>query len=109
MAKSSSIDLSKLSIEELESLAKDIETEVTTRRQAERERVLGQMRELAASLGLTLEDVVRLERGKGGAGGAQAKYRSPSDPSLTWSGRGKRPAWVNEALAAGKSLDDLAI
>jgi len=110
MAKSSSsIDLSKLSIEELESLAKDIETEVTTRRQAERDRVLGQMRELAASLGLTLEDVVRLERGKGGAGGAQPKYRSPSDPSLTWSGRGKRPAWVNEALAAGKSLDDLAI
>jgi len=109
MAKSSSIDLSKLSIEELESLAKDIETEVTTRRQAERERVLGQMRELAASLGLTLEDVVRLERGKGGAGGAQPRYRSPNDPRLTWSGRGKRPAWVNEALAAGKSLDDLAV
>ena len=109
MAKSSSIDLSKLSLEELEGLAKDIETEVTTRRQAERERVLGQMRELAASLGLTLEDVVRLERGKGSAGGAQPKYRSPSDPNLTWSGRGKRPAWVNEALAAGKSLDDLAI
>ena len=109
MAKSSSIDLSKLSIEELESLAKDIETEVTTRRQAERDKVFGQMRELAASLGLTLEDVVRLERGKGGAAGAQPKYRSPKDPNLTWSGRGKRPAWVNEALAAGKSLDDLAI
>ena len=109
MAKSSSIDLSKLSLDELESLAKDIETEVTTRRQAERDRVLGQMRELAASLGLTLEDVVRLERGKGGVGGAQPKYRSPKDPNLTWSGRGKRPAWVNEALAAGKSLDDLAI
>jgi DNA-binding protein H-NS len=109
MAKSSNIDLSKLSLEELESLAKDIETEVTTRRQAERERVLGQMRELAASLGLTLEEVVRLERGRGGAGGAQPKYRHPDDPSLTWSGRGKRPAWVNEALAAGKSLEDLAI
>ena len=110
MAKSSSIDLSKLSIEELESLAKDIETEVTTRRQAERDKVFGQMRELAASLGLTLEDVVRLERAKGGgAGGAQPRYRSPNDPRLTWSGRGKRPAWVNEALAAGKSLDDLAI
>ena len=111
MAKSGGIDLSKLSIEELETLAKDIQTEVTTRREAERQRVFGQMRELAATLGLTLEEVARLERGKGGAGaiGGQAKYRHPDDPSLTWSGRGKRPAWVNEALAAGKSLDDFAV
>jgi DNA-binding protein H-NS len=108
MAKSGSIDLSKLSIEELEALAKDIQTEVVTRREAERERVLGQMRELAAGLGLTLEEVVRLERGKGGSGGGQAKFRHPNDPSLTWSGRGKRPAWINEALAAGKSLEDFA-
>ena len=112
MAKSGGgIDLSKLSIEELETLAKDIQAEVTARREAERQRVLGQMRELAASLGLTLEEVVRLERSqsKGTAGGAQARYRHPNDPSLTWSGRGKRPAWLTEALAAGKSLDDFAV
>ena len=116
MAKNSSnVDLSKFSIEELESLVKDAQTEITSRREAERERVLGQMRELAASLGLTLEDVVRLERGKGiaGKGGAVGsvapKYRHPSDPNLTWSGRGKRPAWIAEALAAGKSLEDLAV
>jgi DNA-binding protein H-NS len=108
MAKSGGIDLSKLSLEELEALAKDIQTEVVTRREAERERVLAQMRELAAGLGLTLEEVVRLERGKG-VTGVQVKYRHPNDPSLTWSGRGKRPAWLTEALAAGKSLDDFAV
>lgn len=27
----------------------------------------------------------------------------------TWTGRGKRPAWFVEALAAGKSADDLLI
>ncbi|HSS51653.1 MAG TPA: H-NS histone family protein [Thermoanaerobaculia bacterium] len=119
MAKSNSsntsTDLSKLSIEELESLVKDAQAEITARREAERERVFGQMRELAASLGLTLEDVVRQQRNKGGAGKGVAsssvapKYRHPSDPNLTWSGRGKRPAWIAEALAAGKSLDDLAV
>jgi DNA-binding protein H-NS len=117
MAKSGNIDLSKLSIEELESLVKDAQTEVTSRREAERERVFGQMRELAASLGLTLEDVVRQARGKGGAvkgsiaasSGVQPKYRHPSDPNLTWSGRGKRPTWIAEALASGKSLEDLAV
>ena len=113
MAKSSSsVDLSKLSVEELESLVKDAQAEITARREAERERVLGQMRELAASLGLTLEDVVKLERGKavkGVAASVQPKYRHPTNPNLTWTGRGKRPAWIAEALAAGKSLDDLAV
>ena len=114
MAKSSSgggnnIDLSKLSVEELQTLAQDIEREIVTRREAERERVLTQMRELAASLGMSLEDVLKMERGKGGGGIVPPKYRHPEDPSLTWTGRGKRPTWVNEALAAGKSLEDLAI
>jgi DNA-binding protein H-NS len=114
MAKSSSsTDLSKLSIEELESLVKDAQAEITARREAERERVLGQMRELAASLGLTLEDVGRLERGKAVKGVAaaivQPKYRHPSNPNMTWTGRGKRPAWIAEALASGKSLKDLAV
>lgn len=100
------IDLSKLSLEELQSLARDIETEIVGRREAERERVLNQMRELAGSLGMTLEEVVRGERGKGSP--VQAKYRHPENPALTWSGRGKRPAWVNEALDSGKTLEDLA-
>lgn len=106
MAKSGTVDLSKLSLEELQTLARDIETEVVTRREADRERVLSQMRELAASLGLTLEEVVKGERNRGTI---LPKYRHPANPVLTWSGRGKRPAWVNEALAAGMSMDDLAV
>jgi DNA-binding protein H-NS len=100
------IDLSKLSIEELQTLARDIETEIVTRRVAEKERVLNQMRELAGSLGMTLEELMREERVVGSS--VPPKYRHPDNPGLTWSGRGKRPAWVNEALASGKTLDDLA-
>ena len=106
MAKSGTVDLSKLSLEELQALARDIETEIVSRREADRERVLSQMRELAASLGLTLEEVVKGERNRGTI---LPKYRHPANPVLTWSGRGKRPAWVNEALAAGMSMDDLAV
>jgi DNA-binding protein H-NS len=110
MAKSGSgnnIDLSKLSLEELQTLAQDIEAEIVNRREAERERVLAQMRELAGSLGLSLEDILRQERGK--SGGVAPKYRHPDNPALTWTGRGKRPVWVTEALASGKTLEDLAI
>ncbi|HYU30641.1 MAG TPA: H-NS histone family protein [Thermoanaerobaculia bacterium] len=107
MAKANSIDLSKLSLEELEGLAREIETEITGRRQAEKERVLQQMRELAASIGTTPEDLFR-RTGKVAEKVTAVKYRHPDDPSLTWAGRGKRPQWVVDALAAGKTLDDLA-
>jgi DNA-binding protein H-NS len=30
------------------------------------------------------------------------KYRDPSNPSQTWTGRGKSPAWVLELKSAGK-------
>jgi|SRR3954468_12695612 DNA-binding protein H-NS len=107
MAKSNGIDLSKLSLEELQALARDVETEVVTRRAAEKERVLNQIRELAGSLGMTPEELLREERG--GSSAVAPKYRHPDNPGLTWSGRGKRPTWINEALASGKTLDDLAI
>lgn len=109
MAKVAGVDLSKLTIEELQSLAREIENEIVTRREADRERVLQQMRDLAASVGMTLEDFLRQERGRGRAmpAGGAVKYRHPDDPALTWSGRGKRPNWVNDALASGKTLADL--
>jgi DNA-binding protein H-NS len=37
------------------------------------------------------------------------KYRNPANPEQTWSGRGKRPRWFNDALKAGKKEKDLAI
>jgi DNA-binding protein H-NS len=41
--------------------------------------------------------------------GNAARYRNPENPEQTWSGRGRRPRWVHEAEAAGRSLDDLRI
>lgn len=40
---------------------------------------------------------------------ATAKYANPANSDETWSGRGRRPRWIEEALASGRSLDDLAI
>ena len=37
------------------------------------------------------------------------KYQDPTDPTKTWSGKGKAPNWLNAALESGKTLDDLLI
>lgn len=109
MPKTSDIDLSKLSFEELQTLAKDVEAAIAARREAEKERVLQQMKELAGSIGMTVEELLGRDKGKGRAPRGEAKYRHPDNPDLTWSGRGKRPAWVTEALGSGKTLEDLAV
>lgn len=102
------IDLSKLSLEELQALAKDIEQEIVSRREQERERVLAQMRELADSIGMSLEDLLRQERGRARVpAAAVVRYRHPENAALTWAGRGKRPQWIVEWLASGRTLEDL--
>jgi len=35
------------------------------------------------------------------------RYRNPDDASQTWSGRGRQPKWVADALAGGRTLDQL--
>jgi DNA-binding protein H-NS len=37
------------------------------------------------------------------------KFRNPARPGQTWSGRGKQPIWIREAIAAGQSIDDFLI
>lgn len=39
---------------------------------------------------------------------AAPKYRNP-ETGKTWSGRGKRPQWIHDALADGQSLDKYLI
>lgn len=80
-----------------------------------KERV-GKLREKVHALlkaeGYTFEDVFGVARpGKQrrGTGSVAPKYRNPADPEQTWSGRGKRPRWFNDALKAGKKEKDLAI
>ena len=37
------------------------------------------------------------------------KYRNPSLPSQTWSGRGKKPLWLVAELKQGRRMDDFKI
>ncbi|RSZ34359.1 MULTISPECIES: H-NS histone family protein [unclassified Variovorax] len=84
-------------------------------RNQERAGVIEELRRKIAEYGLTASDLKlagRVGSVKRAAGAvpakAAAKYRSPTGE--TWSGgRGRKPRWVTEALAAGKSLSDYEI
>lgn len=84
-------------------------------RNHERAGVIEELRKKIAEYGLTASDlkltgrVGAVKRVAGTAPAkAAAKYRGPTGE--TWSGgRGRKPRWVTEALAAGKSLSDYEI
>src|SRR5262245_46037335 len=37
------------------------------------------------------------------------RYRNPTAPFETWSGRGKQPRWLTAQLRSGRNLDDFRI
>lgn len=67
-------------------------------------------RQVKCEIAKRREEAKRLVRRRGGlVEGAGPKYRNPENPAETWSGKGKRPTWVEAALAEGKSLESLEI
>ena len=103
----SEINLYSYSMSELQALARDIEVELRRRGDEERKRVLVQMKELAASVDMSLEDVIAYSSSKKTKG--EPKYQNPENPRQTWTGRGKRPSWIKAVLAQGGSLEDMLI
>lgn len=102
------IDLSSFATPQLRELTKDIDKELKRRESEERKNIKTQIRELAASIGMTPEEVLGIEPAKKSTTG-EPKYQNPDNPEQTWTGRGKRPAWINEAIKQGKTLEDMKI
>jgi len=85
-------------------------------RSQERSGVIDEIRKKIAEYGLTAADLKLSGGGRATSrrassvtsGRTAAKYRGPTGE--TWSGgRGRKPRWVTEALAAGKSLSEFEI
>ena len=108
MPKAIEIDLSGLSAEELATLADRAAQE----RVAVLERTKAELRERfakeAEAAGFSLEEVIGVAKKRTRAKPA-AKYRNPNNPSQTWSGRGKKPVWLQALLETGKTLEDLEL
>ena len=101
-----SIDLESMSKDELLNLKKDVDRALKTvesRRKAEAQRAA---EEAAKQYGFTLNEL-QARSGKGPKGAP--KYRNPDDPTQTWTGRGRRPQWLDAALERGMSITDLEI
>ncbi|RYE68108.1 MAG: H-NS histone family protein [Oxalobacteraceae bacterium] len=103
-------------IQKNEELTAQLRKQAEELRNHERADIIDQVRKQIAEYGLTVADL-KLSAGapktakasqKPKKESSAAKYQGPD--GQTWSGgRGRKPGWVTEALAAGKSLSDFEI
>lgn len=88
--------------------------ELTRQAEAQRKKeiatVVVEIKQKMADYGITAEDLGFSSRGRGRVAKAKgvAKYRDPAS-GRTWSGKGRKPNWLNEALKQGKQLQSFAI
>ncbi|MFV0370834.1 MAG: H-NS family nucleoid-associated regulatory protein [Azonexus sp.] len=103
------MNLSTLSVAELRNLQQAVAAELKQREVQERENLRKELLQLAQARGFSLDELFSNEgKGKAASGKkVRVKYRHPSDASLTWTGRGRKPKWVEGWLAAGGNLEGL--
>ncbi len=103
------INLEKMSRKELLELRDKVEIALKSAEKRERKEALKAAEKAAAEFGFSLSEL---------SGGASkpakgpkntAKYKNPANPDQTWSGRGRKPQWVHDALKAGADISELEI
>ena len=112
----STIDLDSLSAEQLTQLIQDAEVKRAEKQEGARAALIEEMTTKAAALGMSLEALVgkqaaprtNVRKVRGDAGKSiAAKFRSPDGE--TWSGRGRMPKWLTQAVSEGKSKEEFAV
>ena len=102
-----------LSTQELDDLIKVASGRKNEELASEKASFLDDVKARAATLGMSLADLVGLGGGKtaGGqkaAGPTEVKYRNPKTGE-TWSGRGRPARWITELEAKGQKREKFAV
>lgn len=106
--------LSNLTFNELKQLQQDVSQELTRRERTARQDFLSQIRQLARDHGIdpsavSLSETLNEPSRNKLRAPVKPKYRHPGNPSLTWTGRGKKPRWIEELTTQGTQLESLRI
>lgn len=101
-------DLNNLSLKELKDLQGQIEKAIAGYNDRRKKEALADLEDRARSLGFSLSELtgIALPRKRTAAA---AKYANPANAADTWTGRGRKPRWFEEAIASGLTAEELEI
>ncbi len=97
-------ELAIMTVADLSDLLARVKTAISAKQAEERLELKNRLADIARDAGYSVSE---LFGGKVKTGKAIA-YRHPKNPSLTWSGRGRRPLWLSKELDGGAKLEEMA-
>ena len=97
----------KMSYAELLKLQERIEAAISAKRVEDAATTKEQLRAMAEKAGFDVNELFGTRRGKRGP--TSIKYRNPKDTSQTWTGRGRKPNWLVDALKKGAKIDSFSV
>ena len=109
-------NLDEMSLEDLRTLRGQVDRAITGYSERKRREAIAAAEEVVKKHGFSLADLTGSRRRGAGSRAPKAgrqtsgeiRYANPDDPGQTWSGRGRRPRWLQDAVASGRSLEDFA-
>ena len=96
-----------LSLDELKDIQKKAAKAIASFEARKRKEALAAVEAKAAEMGFSLSELTSGAKPNGTK--SAPKYCHPENPAKTWTGKGRQPNWLKDALACGKALEDLLI
>ncbi len=107
MTKNTAIDLDNLDVDELRAITENAQQLIAQKQHQRLYDAYMQFEKIAEESNSTISEI--LEAGEQLAKKRNIKYRNTENSEETWTGRGRKPTWLVDALAAGHDLEDFAI
>jgi DNA-binding protein H-NS len=102
------VAVDKMTLKQIEALEEQISAAKAKAAAAAKADVKAKIDALLDTSGFTIADLYP-HAGRRGKGKSIAKYANPADASQSWTGRGRRPAWLLAALKKGIKLESMAL
>lgn len=102
-------DLNNLSTTELQAIIANAESALKEKQASQRKEVYAQIRELAASVGATVEIYESDKKQARKVAKVPPKYRNPDNSEMTWTGRGVMPVWMRTLTESGRDKSEFLI
>ena len=102
-------DLNNLSTTELQEIIANAESALKEKQASQRKEVYAQIKELAASVGATVEIYEPDKKQPRKVVKVPPKYRNPDNAEMTWTGRGVTPVWMRTLIESGRDKSEFLI